>query len=126
MGDRLRGAEFVESNRSCRASVSAQTRVMIAPTVRHATRSCPPAPWSPIRISSVTALFEHWVANQATWASKAWGWPPACLAHPRHRPDRRTMRAAVHPRRVDREPDRDRAQVQRTPPAPSLTTVIGR
>lgn len=33
---------------------------MIAPTVRQA-----------IRINSVTALLEHWVANQATWASKA-------------------------------------------------------
>ena len=43
------------ANRSCSASVSAQTRVMIAPTVRQA-----------IRINSVTALLEHWVASQAT------------------------------------------------------------
>ncbi len=40
------------------ASTSAQTRVMIAPTVRHATR-----------ISSVTAVFEHCVANHATCSS---------------------------------------------------------
>jgi hypothetical protein len=33
---------------------------MIDPTVRHA-----------IRISSVIALFEHWVASQATCSSKA-------------------------------------------------------
>jgi hypothetical protein len=33
---------------------------MIAPTVRQA-----------IRISSVIALLEHWVANQATCSSKA-------------------------------------------------------
>jgi hypothetical protein len=35
--------------------VSAHTRVMMAPTVRQA-----------IRISSVIARFEHWVANHAT------------------------------------------------------------
>ena len=43
---------------------------MIAPTVRHA-----------IRISSVTALFEHWVANQATCSSNTVVWPVACRAH---------------------------------------------
>jgi hypothetical protein len=37
------------------AAVSSQTRAKIAPTVRHATR-----------ISSMTAVFEHCVANQAT------------------------------------------------------------
>ena len=47
-------------DRSCSASTSAQTRVMIDPTVRHA-----------IRISSVIADLEHWVANQATCSSKA-------------------------------------------------------
>jgi len=40
--------------------MSAQTRVMIAPTVRHA-----------IRINCVAVLFEARVANQATWSSKA-------------------------------------------------------
>ena len=40
--------------------MSAQTRVMIAPTVRQA-----------IRISSVTAVFEHCVASQATVSSKS-------------------------------------------------------
>jgi hypothetical protein len=43
------------ANRSRSASTSTQTRVMIAPTVRQA-----------IRMSSVTALFEHWGANHAT------------------------------------------------------------
>ncbi len=38
----------------------ATTRVMIAPTVRHATRIC-----------STAAAFEVWVASQATWSSKA-------------------------------------------------------
>ena len=41
------------------STTSAQTPVMIAPTVRNA-----------IRISAVTADFEHWVANQATCSSK--------------------------------------------------------
>ena len=43
-----------------RASMSAETRVMIAPTVRHATR-----------ISSVTAVLEHCTASQATVSSKS-------------------------------------------------------
>lgn len=38
-----------------------QTRVMIAPTVRHA-----------IRINSVIAVFDVCVANHATCASKSW------------------------------------------------------
>jgi hypothetical protein len=46
------------------ASTSAQTRVMIDPTVRQA-----------IRISSVTVAFEDWVASHATVSSKAWVWP---------------------------------------------------
>ena len=46
------------ANRSPRASTSAQTRVMIAPTVRQA-----------MRISSVTADLEHCVASQATCSS---------------------------------------------------------
>lgn len=40
--------------------MSAQTRVMIDPTVRHA-----------IRINAVTVDFEDWVANYATCSSKA-------------------------------------------------------
>lgn len=48
------------ARRSCWASMSAQTRVMIAPTVRHA-----------IRINSVAVVFEACVASQATWSSKA-------------------------------------------------------
>lgn len=43
---------------SCRTSASAQTRVMIAPTVRRA-----------IRIRSVTGVLEHGVASQATCSS---------------------------------------------------------
>ena len=43
------------ANASIPAAVSAHTRVMIDPTVRQA-----------IRINSVIALLEHWVANQAT------------------------------------------------------------
>ncbi len=41
------------------SAVSAQTRAMIDPTVRHA-----------IRINWVIADFEHWVASQATCWSK--------------------------------------------------------
>jgi len=48
------------ANRSCSASVSAQTRDTTEPTVRHATR-----------INSVTAVLEVCVANQATCSSKA-------------------------------------------------------
>ena len=48
------------ANRSCSRSVSAQTRAMIDPTVRHA-----------IRINSVTALLDVCVANQATVSSNA-------------------------------------------------------
>ena len=44
---------------SVEAVTSAQTRVITAPTVRHATR-----------ISSVTACLEVWVASQATCSSK--------------------------------------------------------
>ena len=54
------------------ASVSAQTRVMIAPTVRHA-----------IRISSVAAVFEVFMASHATWESKSRVWPAWCRAHAR-------------------------------------------
>jgi hypothetical protein len=43
------------ANRSTPAIASDATRVMIAPTVRHA-----------IRISSITALLEHTTASQAT------------------------------------------------------------
>ena len=50
--------------------MSAQTRVMIEPTVRHA-----------IRINSVIARLEHWVASQATWSSKARVCPAPCRAH---------------------------------------------
>ena len=48
------------SRRSARASTSTQTRAMIAPTVRQA-----------MRISCVTAVFEHRVTSQATVWSKA-------------------------------------------------------
>jgi hypothetical protein len=47
--------------------MSAQTRVMIAPTVRHA-----------IRINAVTAVFEHCVASHATVSSKAIVCPAPC------------------------------------------------
>ena len=48
------------ANRSKVFSPSAQTRATIAPTVRQATR-----------INSLTAVFEHGTANQATVSSKA-------------------------------------------------------
>jgi len=48
------------SKRSQLASTSAQTRVMIDPTVRHA-----------IRINWVTVCLEDWVANHSTVSSKA-------------------------------------------------------
>ena len=48
------------SRRSPRASTSAQTQAMTAPTVRQA-----------MRINGVTAVFEHWVTSQATVWSKA-------------------------------------------------------
>ena len=60
---------FSPPNRSCSFSTSAQTRVMIAPTVRHA-----------IRINSVTAVFEHWVASHATCSSNTVVCPAACRA----------------------------------------------
>ncbi len=43
---------------------------MIDPTVRQA-----------MRISSVTAVFEHCTASQATVSSKARVWPAPCRAH---------------------------------------------
>ncbi len=47
------------ASRPTRPAVSAHTRATTAPTVRQA-----------MRISSVTALFEHTVANQATvWSN---------------------------------------------------------
>ncbi len=58
------------ANRSCSASVSAQTRETTEPTVRHATR-----------INSVTAVLEVWVANQATCSSKASVCPESCRAY---------------------------------------------
>lgn len=58
------------ANRSPRASTSAQTRVMIAPTVRHA-----------MRINCVTAVFEHCVTSHATVWSKASVCPAPCRAH---------------------------------------------
>ena len=58
------------SNRSQPASTSAHTRAMIAPTVRQA-----------IRISSLTAVFEHCVASQATVSSKARVCPAPWRAH---------------------------------------------
>ena len=54
-------------------AVSAQTRVMIAPTVRQA-----------IRISSVTAVFEHWVASHATCCVEGVG-VAGGVPRPRHR-----------------------------------------
>ena len=57
------------ANASTPAAVSAHTRVMMAPTVRQA-----------IRISSVIARFEHWVANQATCWSNEWVCPAPCRA----------------------------------------------
>ena len=50
--------------------MSADTRATIDPTVRQ-----------PIRISSVTAVFEHWVANHATVSSKSRVWPTPWRAH---------------------------------------------
>ena len=50
--------------------MSAQTRAMIAPTVRQA-----------MRISSVTAVLEHWVTGQATVWSKANVCPAPWRAH---------------------------------------------
>ena len=52
------------ANRSTWTSMSAWTRVMMAPTVRQA-----------IRNSSVTADLEHWTASQAQVSSKARVWP---------------------------------------------------
>jgi len=53
------------SSRSVTASISATTRAMIAPTVRH---------W--IRINSHTALFDVFTASHATWSSNS----RVCLA----------------------------------------------
>lgn len=47
------------ASRPCWASTSSHTRVMIAPTVRHA-----------MRISSITVDLAEWVANHATVWSK--------------------------------------------------------
>jgi hypothetical protein len=58
------------ANRSCNLSVSAQTLVMIDPTVRHA-----------MRINCVTALLDVCVANQATVSSNATVCPAPCRAH---------------------------------------------
>src|SRR5450756_595632 len=52
------------SKGSWAARASSTTRVMIDPTVRHATRS-----------SSPTADFEVWVTSQAIWSSKSLVWP---------------------------------------------------
>jgi len=57
------------SSRSPSFSTSAQTRAMIAPTVRQA-----------MHISSVTAVLEHWVTSQATVSSKASVCPAPCRA----------------------------------------------
>jgi hypothetical protein len=57
------------AKRSTVASMSAWTRVTIAPTVRQATRS-----------SSVTADFEHWMASQATVSSNGLVCPAPCRA----------------------------------------------
>ena len=58
------------ARRSTAASTSADTRVTTAPTVRQATR-----------ISSVTAVFEHCTASQATVSSNARVCPAPCRAH---------------------------------------------
>ena len=50
--------------------MSADTRDKIAPTVRQA-----------IRINSVTAVLEHWVASHATVSSKSRVWPTPWRAH---------------------------------------------
>src|ERR671919_950772 len=52
------------ARRSTRASMSADTRATIEPTVRQA-----------MRINSTTAVLEHWVASQATVSSKSRVWP---------------------------------------------------
>ena len=57
------------ASRSVAPPVSAQTRVMIDPTVRHATR-----------ISRVAAVFEVTVASHATVSSNARVWPASCRA----------------------------------------------
>ncbi len=58
------------SSRSPSASTSAQTRAVIDPTVRHA-----------MRINSVIALFEDWVASHVMVSSKSRGCAAPCLAH---------------------------------------------
>jgi hypothetical protein len=58
------------ASRSTWPAVSAQTRATTAPTVRQA-----------MRISSVTALFEHTVASHATVRSKPSVCPAPCRAH---------------------------------------------
>ena len=55
---------------TARPSASDQTRAMIAPTVRQATR-----------ISSVAAVLEVRVTSQATCWSKLWVCPALCAAH---------------------------------------------
>ena len=81
---------------------------MIAPTVRHA-----------MRISSVTALFEHCVASQATVWSKARVCPAPCRAHGTCATTT-PCSAQRHPRRVGLHERPHRAHIQRPPATPSL------
>ena len=92
--------------------MSAQTLLMIAPTVRQA-----------IRISSVTADLEHCVANQATCSSKTYVCPAPCRAHGTAATPTPCL-GAGHPRPVGLQPDRDRAQIQPSPPASALALVV--
>jgi hypothetical protein len=92
--------------------MSAETRVTIAPTVRHA-----------IRISSVTAVFEHVTASHATWSSYARVWPASCRAHGTPR-DRDPVLGTRHARSVGFQHGADHAEVQGPPPLLTLPLVI--
>ena len=88
--------------------MSAQTRVMIDPTVRHA-----------IRINCVIAVFEHCVASHATCSSNCAGMPGA-VPGPRHRGDHDPVLRAANTRRV-RPPG-----TRSSSPGPATANAAGR
>src|SRR6266545_4769451 len=114
------------ASRSTRPAVSAHTRATTAPTVRQA-----------MRISSVTALFEHTVANPATVGVPRRGRSPGCAAgtprtvaaaparagptprsHPRLRRSRHAQPPSSRPRAAQPIPWH---YARRSPPPTTLT-----
>ena len=102
------------SRRSTVASTSALTRVTIAPTVRHATRSS----WHTARLRGP----DREPGGQVIEVPGV----PGAVAGPRHRGDHDAVASAADPRRGRLEEHLRRPQVQRSPAAAALAVVIAR